>query len=115
MDVLLSILSSISLVISSIGILIITWGVILVLIQFLRFQYAFLRKHEGETKDITSLRLTLSIYIMLGLEFLVAGDIITTVLHPSKNDLIILGSIVAIRTVISYFFNKELLEKQAKI
>ena len=46
--------------------------------------------------------------ILLGLEFLIAADIIDTLMKPTTQDLIILGAIVAIRTVISYSLNSEL-------
>jgi len=43
-----------------------------------------------------------------GVEFLIAADIIDTLMKPTTQDLIALGSIVAIRTVISYSLNSEL-------
>ena len=46
-------------------------------------------------------------YLLLGLEFLIAADIIDTLMKPSTQDLVILGAIVAIRTVISYSLNSE--------
>lgn len=110
MDMLVDILSSASFWISIIGIIIISWGVILVLVQFLYTEYILLKNKKSQKKDLNVLRRNLSLYILLGLEFMVAGDIIHTVLRPSRQDLIILGSIVAIRTVISYFLNKELKE-----
>jgi len=108
MDVLVNILSQISFWISIIGIIIISWGVLVVGVQFLYTEYILFKKDQDQKKDLNFLRRNLSLYILLGLEFMVAGDIIHTVLRPSKQDLIILGSIVAIRTVISYFLNKEL-------
>ncbi|MGI6503547.1 MAG: DUF1622 domain-containing protein [Candidatus Methanoculleus thermohydrogenotrophicum] len=45
--------------------------------------------------------------ILIGLEFFVAADLLKTVLEPTFEDLIILGSLVAIRTVVSYFLGKE--------
>ena len=47
-------------------------------------------------------------YLLLGLEFMIAADIIYTIAKPNTEGLITLGSIVAIRTVISYFLNKEI-------
>jgi len=47
-------------------------------------------------------------YILLGLEFLVAADIIKTVMDPTLKEVAILGAIVAIRTVLNFFLNKEL-------
>lgn len=54
------------------------------------------------------MRWDLGFHLLLGLEFLIAADIIRTIVHPSLQELAILGSLVAIRTVISYFLNKEI-------
>ena len=54
------------------------------------------------------LRHHLGYYLLLGLEFLIAADIVHTVLTPTLADLAILGAIVAIRTVISFSINWEL-------
>ena len=43
-----------------------------------------------------------------GLEFLIAADIIDTLMRPNPQELLVLGAIVAIRTVISYSLNLEL-------
>ncbi len=48
--------------------------------------------------------------ILIGLEFFVAADIIKTILEPTFQDLIVLGSLVTIRTVVSYFLGKEVSE-----
>ena len=50
----------------------------------------------------------LGYYLLLGLEFLIAADIINTLVRPTPQDLLVLGAIVAIRTVISYSLNTEL-------
>jgi uncharacterized membrane protein len=50
----------------------------------------------------------LGYYLLLGLEFLIAADIVHTVLTPTLPDLAILGAIAAIRTVISFSITWEL-------
>jgi len=62
--------------------------------------------------DVDSLRLTLGTYLLLGLEFLIAADIIRTILQPSFEEVAILGAIVTIRTVISYFLDREIEDVQ---
>ncbi|MCX5701173.1 MAG: DUF1622 domain-containing protein [Candidatus Omnitrophica bacterium] len=47
-------------------------------------------------------------YLVLGLEFFIAGDIIKTVITPTWDSVGILGAIVVIRTVLSYFLTKDL-------
>ena len=55
-----------------------------------------------------AIRYHLGMYLLLGLEFMVAADIIETVFKPSLEQLSILGGIVIIRTVLNYFLDKEL-------
>jgi len=45
--------------------------------------------------------------IVFGLEFLIAGDILSTLLFPTQQDLINLAVVVVIRTVLGYFLGKE--------
>jgi uncharacterized membrane protein len=49
----------------------------------------------------------------LGLEFLIAADIIRTIIRPTLEELAILGGIVVIRTVISYFLGKEIGQRKS--
>jgi uncharacterized membrane protein len=44
------------------------------------------------------------------LEFFIAADLITSILQPTLNDVIVLAVIVAIRTVVGYSLNAELSE-----
>ncbi|MFC1842229.1 DUF1622 domain-containing protein [Candidatus Dependentiae bacterium] len=97
----------ISFLISIVGVVVISWGALVVVFNFLYGEFLYIFKN-GPKVDKNGLRVNLGLFILLGLEFMVAGDIIHTVLSPSKDALITLGSIVAIRTVISYFLHKEI-------
>jgi len=48
--------------------------------------------------------------IVFGLEFLIAADILATLLSPTQQDLINLAVVVVIRTVLGYFLSKEAAE-----
>lgn len=58
--------------------------------------------------DIDTVRYKLGTYLLLGLEFLVAADILETVFAPTLERIGILGGIVIIRTILNFFLNKEL-------
>ncbi len=58
--------------------------------------------------DIRSIRCYLGTYLLLGLEIMIVADIIKTVLNQTREELIFLGGIVVIRTILSYFLNKEI-------
>jgi uncharacterized membrane protein len=93
--------------ISALGVLVIIVGVLCGLVRFLRSEASALRGANIEAER-RKLRQVLGYYLLLGLEFLIAADIIDTLMTPTTQDLIILGAIVAIRTVISYSLNTEL-------
>lgn len=100
------ILNLAAIVIGVIGAGVIIWGVLLTVIRFLWLEITGIKKEDlGESRE--SLRQQFGSYILLGLEFLVAADIIKTILEPELQELLILGAIVAIRTVLSYFLNLE--------
>jgi len=84
--------------ISAIGILVILWGVITALVKVIQ-------------QNIPEARQILGNYLILCLEFFIAADIIRTVTYPNWQDVGILASIVAIRTVLSYFLSLELRHK----
>lgn len=61
-----------------------------------------LSRGDGGLKAFTVLRTTLGSAILLGLEILVAADLIRTITSkPSMEDALILGVIVLIRTILS--------------
>lgn len=52
--------------------------------------------------------------IVFGLDFLIAGDILKSIVTPSQEEIILLGAIVSIRTVLGYFLGKEASEFDKK-
>lgn len=102
-------------IISVTSLLIVTYGALIAIISFLSNEAKRLTKNYSTT-NIRKLRATFGTYLLLGLEFLIASDILKTVLEPTLNELAILGGIVVLRTVLSVFLNKEIkeLEETAK-
>jgi len=90
--------------ISFIGVLIILSGVIYALGQYV---VLFVK---SRTDQINAVRLSLGRVLILGLEFIVAADLIGTTTTPDYYSLGILGSIVLIRTVLSFSLNRELMD-----
>src|SRR6267142_4095400 len=89
------------------GVLVIVFGVLCGLVRFVRAEFSAARGLDVD-EERKQLRHVLGYYLLLGLEFLIAADIIDTLMKPSVQDLIVLGAIVLIRTVISYSLNAEL-------
>lgn len=95
--------------ISIASLLIVTYGALIGIILF--FKNEFERFTGGYSMmNIRKLRAVFGFYLLLGLEFLIASDILRTVLEPTLNELAILGGIVVLRTILSIFLNKEVKE-----
>ena len=54
------------------------------------------------------IRLYLGRYLVLGLEFQLGADILSTAVAPTLDDVILLGAIATIRTALNYFLSQEL-------
>jgi uncharacterized membrane protein len=93
--------------VSTIGILIIISGVIYCLCQYLYFIFSGQLTTEGSR--INSIRLSLGRILILGLEFIVAADLIGTTTTPDYYAVGLLAIIVLIRTVLSFSINRELM------
>ena len=105
-------LNQLSFGIGVIGVVTILWGVALGVAGLVRLEYLRLRGRDTiEPRE--RLRHDLAYYLLLGLEFLVAADIVHTILTPNLEELAVLGAIVAIRTVISLSLNWELKQSRA--
>lgn len=92
-----------------VGMAIIVWGVLLTIGRVLRLEFSQI-KGQIILREREALRHQLGSYLLLGLEFLIAADIIRTITDPTLEEMAILGGIVAIRTVLSYFLDKEMAE-----
>ncbi|NOW05240.1 putative membrane protein [Clostridium beijerinckii] len=101
------ILEILIIVLQGLSITIIVWGVFLCLINFIKLEIST-NNRSNIVKKITSAKNYLGSYILLGLEILISADIIDSILNPTMHDILRLAAIVIIRTVISYFLNKEM-------
>ncbi len=63
----------------------------------------------------TEIRLFLGRYLALGLEFQIGADILSTAIAPTLDEILLLGAIVVIRTVLNYFLSKELERERQQV
>lgn len=68
----------------------------------------FIKNKANISSHLDVIRYELGLSIILGLEFMVGADIIESVIEPTYYSIGLLGLLVIIRTVLSYFLNKEL-------
>jgi uncharacterized membrane protein len=90
-----------------VGIVVIFWGVVVGFVGFISLQLPS-RKERDFLQATAKLRCKIGTYLLLGLEILIASDIAQTVIDPSYERVILLGAIVAIRTILSFFLSREL-------
>ncbi len=91
-----------SLVFAYIGAAIILYGGAITVIKTLSLEIR--RAHYLNYHDIRS---DFTNKIVFGLDFLVASDILRTIVAPSQQEILFLGATVSIRTVMGYFLTKE--------
>lgn len=91
------------------SVLVILYGVIRALLAFV----LAVGRTRGRAAPPTVIRLDLGRSLALGLEFLLAADILETAVAPSAEVLAELAAVAVIRTGLNYFLSKEL-EQEAK-
>jgi uncharacterized membrane protein len=109
----MEIVSAISLGIGVIGVAVIVWGS---LVSLGELCHAELRRLAGTSscKDRNLVRQHYGFYLLMGLEYMIGADIVRTLIRPTLQELAILGSLVAIRTVTSFFLNREMTQASAE-
>ncbi len=90
----------------TIAILILFWGGVLVTRRLLVVEWHHIQG-KADRVGFEGIRVDFGQRIVLAIEFLIAADLAMTVLNPSLDELLNLGVIVVIRTVLSYFLTKE--------
>lgn len=84
------------------GVLIIAFGVVRTIVRYLD------RLWHATRHRTAALRLQLGQALVMGLEFQVAADILRTVLDPTWEDIGLLAAIIALRTLLNYFLEREI-------
>ena len=101
----------IAVAVNFVGFAIILIGSIRGLVFYLWHEVAKLGGKRGPLSP-DAIRCDFGAYLLLGLEFSVAADIILTLLEPDNEKLLQLGGLIVIRTLISYFVGRERAELQ---
>ena len=103
MESLKTIVEQLSKILEAAGVIIIVLGILFFLIKFI---ISLLKK---ESDNFKSLKMGLGKSILIGLEVLIAADIIhTVIIDPTLNQVFALGVIVLIRTFLSLSLQVEL-------
>ena len=103
----MQVLNTIAIIIAVTGSIIIIWGVLVTSFMFLKTEVKKWANKSYMAHE-AKIRFSISSYLLLGLDFMLAADIIHTIHNPVLNELYILAIIVSIRSVISFFLHKEM-------
>lgn len=109
MDLFDPILHTVNVILNLFSIIVLVWGVVKAAIDFFRSEIRFSDRIKA-AKMNNFIKNYLGTYVLLSLEILIAADIIESIINPTFNDILKLGIVVVIRTVISYFLHKEIEE-----
>ncbi|WP_149179528.1 DUF1622 domain-containing protein [Streptomyces sp. TRM49041] len=93
------------------GALIIFVGAVWAFVQFLTVGW----RERGRAQGFNRIRLRLGRFLVLGLEFQLAGDVLRTAVAPSFTDIGQLAAIAAIRTALNYFLGREIAQERDEI
>ncbi len=90
-------------------------AILIMLIGILRFLVGFLRAETKLDKPVrarivNSERIELARYVLAGLTVFIVSDIMHTALSLDLGDLLFLGLLVAIRSAVSHFLSREVLQ-----
>jgi uncharacterized membrane protein len=88
--------------------IIITGIVVVTLVGIIRVILSRRSKREEQTKHIQYIRYTLIRGLLIALDFVVAADILKTILAPSSTELATLVVVVVIRILLSWSLTKEI-------
>ncbi len=95
--------------ISVLSMVVISYGSILAMLKFVQNELSRVRGRFS-FKKLNTIKINFSYYLLLGLDFLIAADVIRTIVENTLQDLTILGVSVLIRTILSFFLGKEMKE-----
>ena len=96
------------------------FGCLILVIGGARFIWGFIvaelsRDVNRRVRGVNRERVELGRYILGGLELLIVSDIIHTALSLAMADLVFLGLLVVIRSLISFFLDRELAEVRKEL
>ncbi|MFF3327926.1 DUF1622 domain-containing protein [Streptomyces sp. NPDC002889] len=70
---------------------------------------------RGRGAGFNRIRLSLGRFLVLGLEFQLAGDVLRTAVAPGFAEIGQLAAIAAIRTALNYFLGREIAQERAEL
>lgn len=92
-------------------------GVLVIFLGVIRTVYSYFRdlvKTSGSSTYQETIRLRMGRSLTLGLEFLIAADILKTAVAPSWTSIGQLAAIIGLRTALGYFLGRDIEHSEKK-
>ena len=109
-----SILEWLAFAIDIVGALIMAWAFVTSVFSLLKGSIV-----GGDTRsrirNIQVVRCGLGVKLVFALELMIISDLLRTIISRSVDDMILVGGLVVIRTVIAYFLNKEIQDVETEL
>jgi uncharacterized membrane protein len=97
--------------VESAGALVIAVGAGWAFVQFVAAAFA----RRPARRSFVAIRLSLGRFLVLGLEFQLAGDVLRTAITPTFAQIGQLAAVAAIRTALNHFLAREIREERAEV
>ncbi|MFF1695464.1 DUF1622 domain-containing protein [Streptomyces sp. NPDC058257] len=97
--------------VESAGALVIFIGAVWAFVKFIRAG----ARGRRRAAEFNRIRMGLGRFLVLGLEFQLAGDVLRTAVAPSFAEIGQLAAIAAIRTVLNYFLGREIAQERVEV
>ncbi|AMQ88027.1 DUF1622 domain-containing protein [Marinobacter sp. LQ44] len=94
--------------ISLLGVAVVVWGVAEAVIRFLTLLTGHRGAHAKLVRKTARIRERLGAHLLLALDIFIGADIIKSVIAPAWEHIAMLGAVVLIRVVLSYFLEREM-------
>ncbi len=108
-----AVLETIAVAVDLVGMAILLFGALKFIAHYLGLEIKRLQGLQC-VDGIRDLRLGLGSYILLALEFMIVSDVMQASLSRNLDDVLLLGLLVTVRTVLSFFLGRELNEIKAQ-
>lgn len=96
-----------------VAIAIILRGLLQTLVMYLKAE-KYMRDKKISFNNFHNVRQEMVSYLLLALELMIAADVIHTITSPTMENILLLGLIVWVRSLISFFLEREMREFKSK-
>lgn len=114
MDELYVVIEWLAVIVDVTAVFVMAWGFVMAVYGLIRGSIGAWDE-AGRMRNLQVTRCALGVKIVFALELMIISDLIETVVNHSLEELYMVGALVVIRTVISFFLNKEIKEIESEL